>query len=190
MTVNQKELKHHLSECKKSRTCFECKQEFQSIVEYQNHLRVDCERVIIQCSDCDQELTRRQFREHSCYKEHKRQRDDLKEDLDNILQYFCSQNNQMKTMNVRFNEDIDGEFNKALNRSVDCKSRNEGIKPFFTAQNSVAPSPGFGSRSSSRSTISRMKSKRKTGRYASGAGRGKEDEQEPVKTLGKKKSAE
>lgn len=66
--IKYRDLKHHLSTCKKNRTCKDCNIEFHSEMEFQNHLRARCPHVKIKCSDCYKSLTRKDFRAHECYK--------------------------------------------------------------------------------------------------------------------------
>lgn len=79
-------------------------------MEFQNHLRVNCPKIKIKCSDCEAELTREEFREHSCYQLKKQESfDEVGEDLNQIKKFFQNPNlnqSQMRTMNVKFNDDI------------------------------------------------------------------------------------
>ena len=129
MQVNPQELKAHLAECKKNRTCFDCNLEFNDTMEFQNHLRVNCPHVKVKCSGCDQQLTRTEFRQHSCYTSYRRRSDERAADLDEIIKSFSQQNNQMKTMNVKLNDDM--EDLDAVDDSMVGRTRN-GMNKFFS----------------------------------------------------------
>lgn len=76
MQLGFTELRKHLQyDCKENRTCKPCNMEFNTLEEFQNHIKYSCQAIQIECSDCNQTMTRRDFRMHDCYvfKEYKKQ---------------------------------------------------------------------------------------------------------------------
>ena len=68
MHMSFTELRKHLEyDCKENRTCRPCNKEFQSIEEHQNHVKYSCQSVLIECSECDTLMARRDFQLHDCY---------------------------------------------------------------------------------------------------------------------------
>ena len=58
---------HIEKECPKTRTCSDCEHEFKTVEQFHMHLRYHCNSVKIQCSQCNETMTRQEFRFHKCY---------------------------------------------------------------------------------------------------------------------------
>ena len=58
---------HLKQDCSKNRTCYECDKTFSYQKEFHAHLQYVCDFVKIQCADCSQKLTRREFKLHDCF---------------------------------------------------------------------------------------------------------------------------
>lgn len=68
MQLTNSELADHLKyTCKANRTCYPCGQSFDTMNEFFNHLKYQCDHVEVTCAECELDLTREQFREHTCY---------------------------------------------------------------------------------------------------------------------------
>ena len=144
----KRHLKHH---CVKNRSCQSCKTEFESMQEFQDHLRYWCQSVEITCSDCDEVFTRKEFRKttHLCYKEVRLKMDRIQYEMrqagptqrpEIVLAQLRLENkdlgDQIKRLQNMLNEpgrrkELSGEAEKGERKSELQKS-----KPDFTVRNS------------------------------------------------------
>jgi len=59
--------KKAVKDCQCHKKCEPCNLSFDDQSDYFNHLRLTCDDVDIICDQCDQNISRKDFREHKCY---------------------------------------------------------------------------------------------------------------------------
>lgn len=61
-------LRKHLKwDCAANRSCKDCNQVYPTMSDFYDHLRFICPYVQITCCECNQTMSRKQFRQHQCY---------------------------------------------------------------------------------------------------------------------------